>query len=213
MTQGTATVSSLDKMLALLDLFTEAQPVWSIEQARTRTGYARSTLYRYCRSLVRAGLLDPVGRGGFMLGARIMDLDRALRTGSPLIAAARTPMATLARQSRLSVMLCRTHGDRLVCVHDELGGDDASEETRRGRSAPLAHGTIGRVVLGYLPPSRLRQMHAAGVGEAGRPEQREGWETYWTLGVSTKEEQGLSPLPYLEPPTRPVRHGQFDWSF
>ena len=171
-------MSSLDKMLAILDLFTDRRPVWSIEEARDATGYARSTLYRYCRSLTRAGLLDPAGRGGFSLGARIMDLERCLRIGSPLIRAARQPMSELARQTRRAVLLCRPHGDRVVCLHDELAGDEPLDASRRGQAGCLLRGATGSIVLGYLPASRLRDLHSRLLDSAAPERGPVAWDAF-----------------------------------
>jgi len=155
-----ARVSSLDKMLVLLDLCTDARPIWSIEQAMRDTGYPRSTLYRYCRSLVRSGLLESAGQAGFGLGARIMDLDRTMRLGSPLIRAARSPMAALARQLHLAVLLGRAHAERLICLHDELPADEALSESRRGWGGSLvASGATGDVLLAWQPAAQLRRLH------------------------------------------------------
>jgi DNA-binding IclR family transcriptional regulator len=55
--------SSLQKMLALLDVFSTEAPAWSTEDLIRFSGTSRSTCYRYVKALQQAGLLTPVSGG------------------------------------------------------------------------------------------------------------------------------------------------------
>ena len=71
--------NSLERLLGLLDLFSMDAPVWSTEAMMQATGSTRSTCYRYLKVLQAAGFLTPVAQGAYILGPRIIELDRQLR--------------------------------------------------------------------------------------------------------------------------------------
>ena len=54
-------MSSLEKMLGLLDVFTSEQPIWSSEDLIGHLGSPASTCYRYLKVLHTSGYLARVG--------------------------------------------------------------------------------------------------------------------------------------------------------
>ena len=110
--------SSLEKMLALLDVFTVAEPAWSTDDLIKFSGTSRSTCYRYIKVLQEAGLLTPVAGGAWMLGPRVIELDRTMRMCDPVTIAGGPPMRQLAQDTGLSALLC-------VCL---LYTSDAADE-------------------------------------------------------------------------------------
>ncbi len=56
-------MSSLSRVLAILDLFTETQPTWHSDEIMAALSYARPTAYRYIKDLVSAGYLQRVAAG------------------------------------------------------------------------------------------------------------------------------------------------------
>ena len=73
-----------DKVLAILDLFTEETPEWTPDEMISATGYARPTLYRYLKALREAGLVTWLSGAGYTLGPRIVEMDFLLRRSDPL---------------------------------------------------------------------------------------------------------------------------------
>ncbi len=98
--------SSLEKMLSLLDVFTTAAPAWSTEDLIRLSGNSRSTCYRYIKVLQEAGLLTPVAGGAWMLGPRIIELDRTMRLCDPVTIGGGPPMRHLAQDTGHSALLC-----------------------------------------------------------------------------------------------------------
>ena len=72
-------MSSLEKMLSMLDVFTTERAVWSSEELIQHLGAPPSTCYRYLKVLHTSGYLARVANGSYMLGPRIMELDRVTR--------------------------------------------------------------------------------------------------------------------------------------
>ena len=64
------------RLLGLLDLFSPAAPAWSTEALIQSLGMSRSNGYRYIKALSDVGLMAPVSNGHYILGPRIVELDR-----------------------------------------------------------------------------------------------------------------------------------------
>jgi len=163
--------SSLDKALGLIDLLEDASGPVPPEELLARSGFARSTLYRYLKALQEAGLVTAFHDRGFTLGPRVVELDFRMRRTDPLIAAARPVMAVLAREVPGVALLCRRYRDRVLCVHQDgsLGAGRRSTY-ERGLAMPLFRGAASRVILAHLPPgavTRLLVQEAAAFAEAG----------------------------------------------
>jgi len=166
-------MSSLDRMLRLLDLFASDRPRWTVEQAIARTGYSRSTIYRYFKSLAGAGLVASSADGAYTLGPAVIGLDRLIRQHDPLLAAARPHLADLARQVGI-VALAEPFRDRVVVTHVEiLPGTLVPPDLLRGLSCGLLDCAAARMLLAHDGLRRLRRFHdvagpaiaKAGLGE------------------------------------------------
>ena len=166
-------MATADRVLSILGLFTIERLQWSVEDAAAELGWPISTTYRYFRSLSDAGLIVPYMTGRYVLGSAIIQYDRLTRHFDPLITAARPAMVQLAASSGMAavVMLCRLFRDRVMCVHQEVGGEpDFALSFERGQPMPLVRGACSRAIFANLPPRVARQYcerHAAELAEAG----------------------------------------------
>lgn len=164
--------SSLERMLGLLNLFTAETPVWSTDELIRRSATARSTCYRYIRTLQDAGLLTPVANGSYMLGPRIIEMDRTMRLCDPVTVAGGPPMRRLAKETGQSALLCVLFSGTVMCV-DEALAPGAPNLFSRGQRRSLLTGAASKVILAHLPAHQLRAVHArqgaaiaaAGLGE------------------------------------------------
>ena len=66
--------NSQDRVLAVLELFSETRPLWTPDELMRELGYTRPTLYRYLKSLRESGLLMSVRGGRF----DVMVVDRMM---------------------------------------------------------------------------------------------------------------------------------------
>lgn len=90
--RSAGTMHSTSKLLAILRLFTAAQPEWTVEDGADALGMPVSTAYRYFRELNDAGLIGSSAAGRYILGPAIMELDRQTRLQDPLIRSAKSVM-------------------------------------------------------------------------------------------------------------------------
>lgn len=151
-------VQTTDKALAVLRLFSEEEPQWSVEAAAERLGVPASTAYRYFRSLAGAGLVVAFGAGLYVIGPGVIELDRMARRTDPLILAAQEAMDELSAKAPTDhiVLLSRLYRRQVMCVDQREHGRhfmDVSYE--RGRPMPLYRGSVSKVILANLSARTL----------------------------------------------------------
>jgi DNA-binding IclR family transcriptional regulator len=146
-------MASADRILEILGLFTPARPAWSATEAAQALKISRASAYRYFAQLEEAGFIEPVAGYRYALGPRIVELDRQIRLGDPLVQASADEMLKLARETGGIVLLCRLHKDRVLCIHQERGARAPRFVSyERGRAMPLHRGATSKVILAFLPP-------------------------------------------------------------
>lgn len=156
-----APMTSLERMINILDLFDGSRMEWAIEDLHARLGLTRSTLYRYLKVLTDAGLLTSLPDIGYTLGPRIAELDYQMRQRDPMIVAARPVMAQLVETVPGIALLCRRYRDRVLCVHQEQNTQTFQSNYERGKSRPLLRGAASRIILANMPLAAIRKLHAA----------------------------------------------------
>lgn len=170
-------MSSLTRMLAVLDLFTSDKPAWSAESIAEQLGYSVPTVYRYVRELCDVGLLRGESGASFVLGPKIIELDYQIRTGDPLITAGRVSMRQLADATGCDVVLVTVCGGHIVTIHQEFGSEGISASYGRGRRMPLFRGAMSKCLLAALPRPQLRKLYTQNQPEAQGEKFAESWET------------------------------------
>jgi DNA-binding IclR family transcriptional regulator len=149
-------MSSLERLLSILDLYSEEDPIWTLEGITLETGYTRSTAYRYVKELNDAGLLISIGKGAHVLGPRIIEFDRLIRNTDPLLIAAQKIMPSLHRDFGEGLMLLSSlYGNKVLCIHQEPLNTDLSVSYTRGRPMPLFYGATAKIILAHLPERKL----------------------------------------------------------
>lgn len=168
-----ARANSGERLLAILGLFTEERLEWRPEEMMARLGYSRPTLYRYLRTLRRAGLLTSLPNAGLTLGPRVTELDFLMRRSDPLVRHGEPELRVLAARHPCSALLVRWYGRKLLCVAACVSAPEPRSSYPRGRPMPLARGAISRAILAWLPrrqlepliAERLAEFAGQGVGE------------------------------------------------
>ena len=171
-------MNSLEKMLSLLEVFTPAAPVWSSDELIRYSGCSRSTCYRYLKTLQDAGMLAPVAQGSYVLGPRIIELDRNVRASDPVYLGGGPPMTRLANRTRLNAMVCILFSDTVMCVRDFRHPDAPQEMFARGQRRPLFVGAASKVMLPFLAAHQQRALfakHRKSIDAAGMGSDWEGF--------------------------------------
>jgi len=154
-------MSSADKVLSVLSLFSAEHSVWSAEDAAARLDVSLSTAYRYFNSLVSCGLLDRIHRNHYVLGPAIIEHDWQIRIADPVLAIAKPIMVDLLRSTdgAATVLLCRLYRQRVMCIHQETNrADDPISSYERGRPRPMLRGATSKIILAFLPTRMLTNL-------------------------------------------------------
>lgn len=172
---------SSDRLLAVLELFTEERHEWTVEAAAERLGVSVTTAYRYFKQLLTAGLISPVSSAAYALGPAIIQMDRQIQMTDPMLSAARGVMTDLIQYAAEGsvILLCRLFHDRVMCVHQVIGrGPQSPVSYERGRPMPLFRGATSRIILANLPTRSLRSLFAANESEIAAAGLGQDWETF-----------------------------------
>lgn len=151
-------MSSLSRMLAVLDLFSKDHVSLSAEEIADMLQLARTTCYRYTGELTGAGLLVSNG-GKFTLGPRIIQLDHKIRETDPLLNSGRRVLTSLADAVGAAGLLATIYKDEIINIYD-CGGDKVSSQITygRGTAVPTFRSSSSKVILAALSRSRLQRL-------------------------------------------------------
>ncbi len=164
-------MKSGNRMLDVLKLFSVERMTWTAEEASARLGTGLSTTYRYFRTLTAAGLLTPVSAAGFSLGPAIIEYDRLIQGGDPMLKTARPVMMDLILHAppAATILLARLYGERAMCVHQVVGSaPQAPISYERGRPMPLLRGATSKIMLAHMPARLLKRLYERDHDEIAR---------------------------------------------
>src|SRR5690606_22055956 len=143
--------SGLHKMLNLLGVLRPAAFFCAAEDGIRYAGIPASTCYRYIKSLHQAGLLARVANGSYILGPRIMEMDRTIRLCDPVYIVGTSVIQKLTSDTGFSSLLCILFSDSIMCVQQSLAANAPSALFTRGQRRPLVAGASAKIILAYLP--------------------------------------------------------------
>ena len=170
--------SSQEKMLGLLDAFSDDSPLWSAEDLIARSGLTASTCYRYLKSLHSAGLLARVGSGSYAIGPRVLELDRVSRLSDPIFSMGKPVIRSLAQRTGFSALLSILYSDSVMCVQQEPAGEVPAGLFGRGQRRPLVAGATANVILAHLPHHQLRAVFGKHRDAIERARLGTDWDTF-----------------------------------
>jgi DNA-binding IclR family transcriptional regulator len=170
--------TSLAKMLSILDLFSQSNPVWSTNDVIDRLGTSRSTGYRYIKELHAAGLLGAVGNGYYVLGPRIVELDLQIRECDPLHIASKGILEQLVAATGHSALLCMLFSNSVLCIREHLAPLSPERMFSRGQRRPLYKGAMSKVILAHLPSHRLRSIYARNQTTVSESRMGNSWDGF-----------------------------------
>lgn len=169
-------MSSLARMLSVLDLFSEQQLTWTAEGITEALQVSLPTGYRYVKMLVDAGLLQRTADSHYTLGPRIIMLDHYIRMADPVLQHGLPFMAELVEKTGFDCVISGLYGQQVLDTHREFSTLPATLSYGRGRPRPLFLGAAPKVILSCFTPAQLRKvfdLHAGEIAQAGLP-------TEWT---------------------------------
>ncbi|MES2510957.1 MAG: IclR family transcriptional regulator [Pseudomonadota bacterium] len=151
-----------NRALSILGLFSQDRPVITPEWLIRELAVSRASVYRDLGELAAAGLIERVADRGYVLGPKVVELDRQIRLADPLIEAAGELLDRLAAETGGAILLCRFHGNKVMCIQQVNGRNPAlSVSYERGRAMPLYRGATSKIILACLPQAQLKLLWTA----------------------------------------------------
>lgn len=165
--------NSLERVLAVLQVFSEARLEWTPEELMEELGYSRPTLYRYLKTLREAGLLTSMPNAGFTLGPKVVEMDYLMRKSDQLVLQGARHLEELSKRYPCTALLVRWYGHKILCVASVTSTNNPQSSYPRGRPMPLLRGAIARSIMAFLPRRRLipilehniEELSAIGLGD------------------------------------------------
>jgi DNA-binding IclR family transcriptional regulator len=185
--------SSLAKMLHILELFSESEPVWSTAAIIEALQTSRSTGYRYIKALHDVGLLSAVRSGYYTLGPGIIEMDLKIRLTDPLLVASHGVLEDLVDKIGHSALLCTAFHDSVLCLAEYRSPLSPANRFRRGQRRPLFQGAASKVILAHLPHHRLKAIYPRQAEEIEKTGLGSMWSEFRaTLGEIKKDGYALT---------------------
>lgn len=174
-------MSSPSKVLSILSLFSQSQPIWQPDTICETLGFTRATGYRYIKELMDFGLLKKISAGHYTLGARIIELDYQLRQSDPVLLAADPVMHDLSNKTGKEIVLTALVNRRQIIdihrlhVHAPIA---ATGIRSRGRQRPMFKGGAPKLLISWLPRHQQKHIYLQHAEEIRQLQMGEAWEEF-----------------------------------
>lgn len=169
-------MSSLSKLLSVLDLFGPQTLKIDPDTIAERMGLSRATVYRYVKDLCDAGLLTRVDAGSYGLGPRVIELDWMMRQYDPILLAGRELMHELSAQTGLAVFASVFYDGRIINTYIAEPTETYRFAFGRGQPLPFFRGAQSKVLIAYQKGRRLQRLFEEHM--AGDPDSPHDWDSF-----------------------------------
>ena len=157
--------NSLERVLAVLEVFSEQRLEWTVEELMATLGHSRPTMYRYLKTLKDAGFIMYSRGSSVTLGPKVVEMDYLARRSDRLVSHALPHLKRLTASDPCTAMLLRWYGSKILCVASETSAPKPMSSYPRGRPMPLGRGAIPRSIMAFIPRSQLLPLVAQNLTE------------------------------------------------
>ncbi len=171
-------MSSLKRMLEIIDLYSVRQPLLTAEEIATKLSYSRGSTYRYLKELVAAGLLVNIA-GGYAPGPRVIELDFVIRQNDPYSGIVLPVMRSLNERLQCEVLACSYYRGRVVVSHQFRGTDNLTISYGRGRRMPMFLGAGSKAIMASMNKRELKQIFDANEEQRRAQNVTSDWEIFF----------------------------------
>ena len=169
-------MSSLSKMLSVLDLFGPQTLKIAPDTIAERMELSRATVYRYVKDLCDAGLLTRVDAGHYGLGPRIIELDWMMRQYDPILVAGRELMHELSEETGLAVFASVFYDGHIINTYIAEPTDTYRFAFGRDQPLPFFRGAQSKVLIAFQKGRRLQRLYEEHL--ANTPDNPYDWASF-----------------------------------
>lgn len=148
---------SLLRGIEILRAFRPGSELLGNGELAERTALSRATVSRLAHTLVETGFLEhDRAQRAYRLGAPVLSLGHAMRTGSSVLRIAAPLMTALAKRLRVNVGLAVRDGDEMVYLESvRMNARGAQRSVVSGHRVPIELTSLGRAYLAvFAEPQR-----------------------------------------------------------
>jgi len=144
---------SLGRGIAILRAFRPGTELLGNGEIAERTGLPRASISRLTQTLTEVGYLEySAPQRAYRLGAPVLTLGHAMRSGSSVLRIATPVMTALARRLRINVGLAVRDGDDMVYLESVRSNDKGAQRSVvSGQRVPIELTALGRAWLAVAP--------------------------------------------------------------
>lgn len=151
-TTKTKPVAAVERALAVLDAFLNAESTLTLAEVADRTGLYKSTILRLAQSLTEHGYLVRTPTGDFHVGPTPLRLANRFQNAIEPQEVILPILRELVAKTNESASYLVPQDDVRVCVYRIDSPQTLRDHGRPGDIAPLERGAAGRVFLAFREP-------------------------------------------------------------
>jgi DNA-binding IclR family transcriptional regulator len=153
---------SLQRGVAILRAFRPGTELLGNSELAERTGLPHASISRLTQTLTAVGYLEYCApQRAYRLGAPVLTLGHAMRSGSPVLRIATPLMTALARRLRINVGLAVRDGDEMVYLESvRFNAKGSQRSVVSGQRVPIELTALGRAWLAAAPMTERRAFMA-----------------------------------------------------
>ena len=165
----TSGVKTLDKLVTILDSFSNEQPAWSLAALSRELSIPKASLHRLLSALEHHDLLQRSAEDErWRLGYRLFSWGSRIPEISALRLVARPIVRQLATDSGETAILTIADEHEVVCVDKEESRHPVRLTMEIGARRPLHAGASSKILLAHLPETRIQAIiQASGLPRLG----------------------------------------------
>jgi DNA-binding IclR family transcriptional regulator len=153
---GTGTVKSADRVLAVLDLVAERGPL-SFSSIVAELGLPKSSAHNLLNTMIARGYLErDADQAAFRLGIRVWEIAQAEHRVEQLRSALKALMDGLVDATQETVQLARLEGIEVVYLEISESPRPMKLTSRVGVRLPAHTSALGKTLLAFLDEDELR---------------------------------------------------------
>jgi IclR family transcriptional regulator, KDG regulon repressor len=152
-------MQAIDRVVAILDCFTQSTPQLGVREIARKIGLPSSSTGRFLVSMKEAGLLSQNNDNQlYQLGGRVLSWAGVYSTTLDVRSVALPAMHTLHQETDETISLYVVEGNERLCVERLESTHNVRIIARIGRHIPLHVGSAGKVLLAYLSEERRNKI-------------------------------------------------------
>lgn len=145
-------IQSVERALAILDLFNEQETELKITEISQKTGLHKSTLHSLLKTLQSLGYIEQAGPNApYRLGMKLFERGFLVLKTKDFVSVARPHLERLASETGQTVHLGVQDGKSAVYIDKIEGARSIIAYSRIGRRMPLHSTALGKVLVAFLP--------------------------------------------------------------